>query len=264
MSSVYNRSHHPKFMFSTQSIVLANIDWSILVLLYFCLFSAIITGSDKIERRGDCYVTGTYICETIADLSANVLCLRNWCRRQIVSGRDGWLAIELGMVCYLIGGTFFGYTEIVLKEELIVSLGDVFFVITYLLLGMGMILAVASRERNLERWQWSILLATRAFGSVLAWLSDQPQATVQDQTPTRVDSIARILNWFSIVSDVHLLMSATTSMLAFWYERMLLSGRIIAATAFSRKIADMWLKYATNWIPNYQTGEILEEFWVWS
>ncbi len=264
MSSVYNRSHRPKFMFSTQSIVLANLGLSTLVLLYFSLFSARMPGSDSIERRGDCYVTGRYIFETIADLSADVLCLRNWCSRQIVSVRDVWLAIDIGMLCYFIRGIFFGYTEILLKEELIVSLGDVFFVITYLLLGIGMILAVASRERNLEKWQWIIVLAIGAFGSALAWLSEQPQATVQDQTPTRVESIAPILNCFSIVSDLRLLMIATTSMLAFWHQRMPLSGRMIATTAFSLKIADMWFKNATNWIPNYQTGEILEEFWVWS
>ncbi len=264
MSSVYNRSHRPKFMFSTQSIVLANLGWSTLVLLYFILFSARIPGSDSIERRGDCYVTGTYIFEGIADLSADVLCLINWRSPQIVSGRDVWLAIDIGMLCYFIGGIFFGYTKIVLKEELIVSLGDVFFVITYLLLGMGMILAVASRERNLERWQWLIALAIGAFGSGLAWLSHQPQATVQDQTPTRVESIAPILNCFSIVSDVLLLMIATTLLLAFWDATVPMSWRMIAATAFSLFIADMWFKYATNWIPNYQTGEILEGFWVWS
>lgn len=264
MSSVYNRSHRPKFMFSTQSIVLANLGWSTLVLLYFILFSAKIPGSDSIERRGDCYVTDTYIFETIADLSANVLCLRNWCSRQIVGARDVWLAIDIGMLCYFMGGIFFGYTEMTLKEELIVSLGDVLFVITYLLLGIGMILAVAYGERNLKRWQWIILFAIGAFCSVFAWLSDQPQATVQDQTPTTIESIAPILNWFSTVSDLLLLTIAANSMLTFRDGSVPLSWRMIAETAFSLKIADIWFKYATNWIPNYQTGEILEEFWVWS
>ena len=39
---------------------------------------------------------------------------------------------------------------------------------------------------------------------------------------------------------------------------------MIAAAAFSLYIADMWFQYATNWIPNYQSGEILEVFWVMS
>lgn len=265
MSSVYNKSHRPKSMLSTQSIVLANLGWGTLALLYFLLFSARIPGSDGIERRADWYVIGTNIFEAIAYLSAGVLCLRNWRSPQIVSGRNVWLAMGIGMLCYLIGGIFFGYTEIVLKEEPIVSLGDVFFVITYLLLGMGMILAVASRRLNLETWQWTIVLAIGAFGSALAWLiSNQPQATVQEQTPTWVESIAPILNWFYIVSDVLLLIIATTLLLAFWGGRVSLSWRMIAAAAFSLYIADMWFKYATNWIPNYQSGEILEVFWVWS
>lgn len=37
---------------------------------------------------------------------------------------------------------------------------------------------------------------------------------------------------------------------------------MIAAAAFSLYIADMWFKYAQG--PNYQSGEILEVFWVFS
>ncbi len=67
-----------------------------------------------------------------------------------------------------------------------------------------------------------------------------------------------------MISDVLLLIIATTLLLAFWGGRVSLSWRMIAAAAFSLYIADMWYKYATNSIPNYQSGEILEVFWVWS
>ncbi len=252
-------------MFSTQSIVLANLGWGALALLYFLLFSARIPATNGMERRADWYVLGTNIFEAIAYLGAGVLCLRNWRSPKIVSDRNVWLAIGIGMVSYFLGGIFFGYREIVLKEEPIVSLGDVFFVMTYLLLGIGMILAVTSRRLNLEKWQWIIVLGIGAFGSALAWLiSNQPQAIVETQMPTGIESIAPILNWFYIVSDVVLLIIATTLLLAFWGGRASLSWRMIAAAAFSLYIADMWFQYATNWIPNYQSGEILEVFWVWS
>jgi hypothetical protein len=265
MSSVYNNSPRSKSMFSTQSIILANLGWGALALLYFLLFSARIPGANGVERRADWYVIGTNIFEAIAYLGAGVLCLRNWRSPKIVSDRNVWLAIGIGMLSYFLGGIFFGYTEIILKEEPIVSLGDVFFVISYLLLGIGMILAVTSRRLNLEKWQWITVLAIGAFGSALAWLiSHQPQAIAQTQTLTWVDSIAPILNWFYVVSDVLLLIMATTLLLAFWGGRVSLSWRMIAAAAFSLYIADMWFKYATYWIPNYQSGEILEVFWVWS
>jgi hypothetical protein len=265
MSSAYDKSYRSKSIFSTQNIVLASIAWAVLALLFFLLFSAKIPGVDGKESRADWYVIGTNIFEALAYLGAGILCLRNWRSPQIVSGRNVWLAIGIGMLSYFLGGIFFGYTEIVLKEEPIVSLGDIFFVVTYLFVGGGMILAVASRRLNLEKWQWMIVFAIGAFGSALAWLiSHQPQNGAEDQVPAWAQNIAPFLNWFYIVSDVMLLIIATTLLLAFWGGRVSLSWRMIAAAAFSLYIADMWFKYATIWIPNYQSGEILEVFWVLS
>ncbi|MBR8838654.1 MAG: hypothetical protein DSM106950_32795 [Stigonema ocellatum SAG 48.90 = DSM 106950] len=265
MSSAYNKSYRPKSMLTTQNIVLVGIGWSVLALLYFLLFSAKIPTPDGTERRANWYLIGTNILEAVAYLGASLLCWRNWRSQQIVSGRNVWLAIGMGMLSYFLGGIFFGYTEIVLKEEPIVSLGDVFFVTTYLLLGVGMILAVASRRIKLETWQWLIVLTIGAIGSILAWLiSNEPTGSAAKQVPAWAENIAPALNWFYIVSDVLLLIIATTLLLAFWGGRISLSWRMIAAAAFSLYIADMWFKYATNWIPNYQSGEILEVFWVWS
>ncbi len=267
MRESYKNSYPPKSLLTTQNIVLAGIAWGMLALLYFLLFSAKIPGADGRQSRAAWYVIGTNIFEALAYLSAGILCLRNWRSPQIVSDRNVWLAIGIGMLSYFLGGIFFGYTEIVLKEEPIVSLGDVFFVVTYLFLGVGMILAVASSRLNLEKWQWMIVSAIGAFGSVLAWLiSHQPQRAdkVSQQIPSGVENIAPILSTIYIVSDVLLLIIATMLLLAFWGGRISLSWRMIAAAAFSLYIADMWFQYATNWIPNYQSGEILEVFWVMS
>lgn len=266
MSSAYNKTHRSKSIFSTQNIVLTSVGWGVLALLYFMLFSARIPGADGIEKRADWYLLGTNVFEAIAYLGAGVLCLRNWRSPQIVSGRNVWLAIGIGMLSYFLGGIIFGYTEIALGKEPILSLADVFFVASYLLLGVGMVSAVASRRLNLETWQWAIVLALAVFGSALAWLisGQPPTETVKAQVPTWEENMAAILNWFYIVSDVLLLVIATTLLLAFWGGRVSLSWRMIAAAAFSLYVADMWFKYATNWIPNYQSGEILEVFWVWS
>ncbi len=42
------------------------------------------------------------------------------------------------------------------------------------------------------------------------------------------------------------------------------SWRMIAAAAFSLYIADIWFKYATNRLSDYQSGGLLEVFWVFS
>ncbi|RCJ18577.1 hypothetical protein A6770_32935 [Nostoc minutum NIES-26] len=255
MSSSSNSSYRSKSLFTNQNIILASIGWGVLALLYFLLFSAKVPGADGVESRAEWYVIGTNIFEALAYLGAGILCLRNWRSPQIVSSRNVWLAIAVGMLSYFLGGIFFGYTEIVLKEEPDVSIGDVFFVLTYLSLGAGMILAVASRRINLEKWQWLIVLAIGLFGSLLAWWISMQQAT-------STELLVTILNWFYVVSDVVLLIIATTLLLAFWGGRVAQSWRMIAAAAFSLYIADMWFKYAQG--PNYQSGEILEVFWVFS
>ncbi|MBW4645326.1 MAG: hypothetical protein KME23_20420 [Goleter apudmare HA4340-LM2] len=257
MSTSYDNSYRSS-IFTTQNIILLNMGWGVLALLYFLLFSAKVPGADGSESRAEWYVIGTNIFEALAYLSAGILCLRNWRSPQIVSGRNVWLAIGIGMLSYFLGGIFFGYTEIVLKpEDLDVSIGDVFFVVTYLFLGAGMVLAAAHRRINLERWQWLIVLAIAVFGSLLAWWISLQQAK-------SLDLLGTILSWFYVVSDVAILIIATTLLLAFWGGRVAQSWRMIAAAAFSLYIADMWFNYATNSIPNYQSGEILEVFWVWS
>jgi hypothetical protein len=129
---------HPKTMFSTQGIVLARLGWNILALLHFLLLNVRILCSSGIEKYRNWYVLGISIFnKAIAYLGAGVLCLRNWPSSQIVSGYSVWLAISIVMLSYFLGKIFFGYTEIVLKEEPIISLDDVFFVLIYLFLGMS-------------------------------------------------------------------------------------------------------------------------------
>ncbi|MDF2387015.1 hypothetical protein JMG10_36470 [Nostoc ellipsosporum NOK] len=255
MSSSYNNSYRSKSLFTNQNIVLLSIGWAVLALLYYLLFGAKVPGADGVESRAEWYVIGTNIFEALAYLGAGILCLRNWRSPQIVSSRNIWLAIAVGMLSYFLGGIFFGYTEIILKQEPDVSIGDVFFVLSYLSIGAGMILAVTSRRINLEKWQWLIVLAIGLFGSLLAWW-----ISVQQESPSEI--LVVIVNWFYVISDVVLLILATTMLLAFWGGRVGQSWRMIAAAAFSLYIADMWFKYAQG--PNYQSGDILEVFWVFS
>lgn len=264
MSNTYKNSY-PSTLFSTQNIVLASLGWGVLCLLYFLLFSAEVPSSDGSLKRADWYIVGTNIFEAVAYLGAGVLCLRNWRSQALVSNRNVWLLMGIGMLSYFLGGVFFGYTEIVLKQEPFPSIGDIFFVITYIVVGSAMILAVASRRIKLESWQWIIIAMIAVFGSLLAWfISNQVPGVQKEKVEEWAVQIAPLLNWFYVISDVLLLIIATALLLAFWGGRVSLSWRMIAAAAFSLYIADMWQKYATTWIQNYQSGGILEVFYVWS
>ncbi len=266
MSSIYNKSSDSKSWFTTQNIILASIAWGILALQYFLLFSAKVPDANGVAKRAEWYVIGTNILEILAYLGAGILCLRNWRSRQIVSGRNVWLLFGIGMLSYFLGGIIFGYMEIVLKQEPFPSVADIFYVVTYLLVGIGMILAVASKRIKLEAWQWIIVLAIAAFGSALAWLISQPDATtttVIEGTSGWKEQVGIFLNWFYVVCDVLLLIIATSLLLAFWGGRASLPWRMIAVATFSLYIADIWFKWATR-DPNYQSGDILEVFWVLS
>ncbi|MBD2277766.1 hypothetical protein [Aphanizomenon flos-aquae] len=257
MSKSYNNSSPVKSLSTTQNLILAGVSWAFLALIYFLLFSAKIPDPVQrgIEVHAQWYVIGTNIFKAVAYLVASLLCWRNWRGTQMVSSGKVWLSIGLGMFAYFIGGLVFGYTEIVLKQDPDVSIADIFFVLTYLCLGNGMALALVSRRINLAARQWLIVAAVGALGSFLAWLISQKEKASTEQ-------IAFLLNLFYIVSDVALLMIATTMLLAFWVGKVSLSWRMIAAAAFSLYIADMWFKFAQR--PDYQSGDILEVFWVFS
>ncbi|MGB3639378.1 MAG: hypothetical protein WBA39_17650 [Rivularia sp. (in: cyanobacteria)] len=263
MSSIYKNSDGSKSWFNTHNIILANIAWGFLALLYFLLFSAEVPGANGQAERADWYIIGTNIFEAVAYLSAGILCLKNWRSRQIVSGRNVWLLFGIGMLSYCLGGIVFGIIEIYLKQDPSTSVADIFFVVTYLFVGIGMILAVVSRRINLEGWQWIIVLAIAAFGSALAWLISQPDPYAAASTEG-VSQLKDILNWFYVVSDVLLLIIATSLLLAFWGGRASLPWQMIAVATFSLYIADIWAKWAENRVVNYQSGGLLEVGWVLS
>ncbi|OLP18769.1 hypothetical protein BST81_08985 [Leptolyngbya sp. 'hensonii'] len=181
MSGSSEKSPGSKALLSVRNIVLAGFIWSILALLFFLLFST--PGTPGEDRTW--YGIGTTIFELVAYIFASVLCFINWRSPQIVSGRNVWLAIGLGMLFYFLGGILFFYWETILGIEPAVSPGDFFYIPTYICLGYGLISAVFTRRLNLEIWQWAVVAGIAAVGIGLAtWVSTsntaQPQALFSD------------------------------------------------------------------------------------
>lgn len=67
-----------------------------------------------------------------------------------------------------------------------------------------------------------------------------------------------------VAGDIVLLMAAMALLLAFWGGRFSLSWRFIASAAICFYVADMWFLYATRYVEGYQTGGLLEVFWIFS
>lgn len=162
MSSVDKSGSKP--FFSVQAIVLFQVFWAMLALLFFTLFGVTAKG----ESHPMWYSVGTLILESTAFLVAWILCFRNWRSPQIVSGRNVWFNIGLGMLFYFFGGLLFSYWELVLKLEPAVSPGDFFYVLTYIFLLIGMVQAVFSRRLNLELWQKGLIIAIAVVGIAIA------------------------------------------------------------------------------------------------
>lgn len=150
---------------SVQTIVLAATAWAVMALLFFLLFSVPLPG----QGRPGWYNIITYVFENVAFLGATLLCFRNWTSSQIVSGRNVWLAIGLGMMSFFIGNLLLAYWEIALGQSPDVSPGDLFFILTYLLLGWGMLQAVVSRRLNLTTLQYGIVVMIALAGIAFAY-----------------------------------------------------------------------------------------------
>lgn len=263
-----------------QTVVIAATSWAVLALLFFLTFSV----SAPDQARPEWYQKITYILENMAFLAAGFLCFRNWRSSQIVSGGTVWLALGLGMFSYFIGNLLLAYWEVGLGQEPDVSPGDLFFILTYLFLGWGMLRAVIARELSLTPVQWLILAIIAVGGVIIAIAAgiSPPDTEALDAAAIPAETAAAAVpawaatleaqlapfatpvKWLYIVGDVILVIMASMLLLAFWGGRFSLSWRFIALAAFSFYISDIWFNYATNYIPNYQTGALPEVFWIFS
>ncbi|MEW6492171.1 MAG: hypothetical protein AB1589_06445 [Cyanobacteriota bacterium] len=98
-----------------------------------------------------------------------------------------------------------------------------------------------------------------------------PEQEAQTSAPAWAKSVgeqlsplSRPINFFYIVGDVFLLIIASTLLLAFWGGRFAQSWRVIAAATLSLYIADMWFKYEDATAIKYESGSLLEVFFVFS
>lgn len=155
-------------LFSSQGMVIAGIVWAVLALLFFLLFSVTAEG----EELPLWYSIGTYFFELGAFLAAALVCYRNWQSPQMVSGRNVWLCIGLGVFFYFVGGVLFGVWELAWNLDPAVSIADGFYVLSYLFLAAGMILAVISKRLDLDISQWLILLGVALVGTTFGmWVA---------------------------------------------------------------------------------------------
>lgn len=150
---------------STKGLIALGIIWALFALMFFLLFSS--PGPDGTKPAW--FLLGITILETGAFLGSAILCLRNWRSSQIVSGRGVWLWIGIGLLSYVMGNLFFFLWGNVWGLDPSVSLGDVFYIFSYIFIAVGMFKAVLPRRLNLEPPQWLIIVGVGLSGILLAY-----------------------------------------------------------------------------------------------
>ncbi|MGF1566694.1 MAG: hypothetical protein ACFCVD_01225 [Nodosilinea sp.] len=149
---------------STPLLVGACIAWGVITLLFFLLFSA--PGADGSQPHW--FLLGINLLETGAFFLAALLCFRNWRSTQMVSGRYVWFWIGMGLLAYTFGNVLFFIWGNIWGLDPTVSLGDFFYIVSYIFLAAGMFKAVLPRRLNLDTSQWLIVAGIGLGGVLLA------------------------------------------------------------------------------------------------
>ena len=149
---------------STPLLVGACIAWGVVTLLFFLLLSS--PGADGSQPGW--FLVGINLLEIGAFFLASVLCFRNWRSTQIVSGRNVWFWIGLGLLFYTVGNILFFIWGTIWGLDPSVSLGDFFYIFSYIFLATVMFKAELPRRLNLELPQWLIVIGIGLGGVLLA------------------------------------------------------------------------------------------------
>lgn len=151
---------------STNTLILLGIAWALVALLFFLFFSVPPPG----ETQPDWYFVGITVLETGAFILSGIVCLRNWRSSQIVSGRGVWLLIGLGLISFAMGNILFYIWGNVWELEPDVSLGDIFYLLSYVFLAGGMLRAVLPRRLDLDLRQFALIAVIGLVGIALAFI----------------------------------------------------------------------------------------------
>ena len=182
------QSTSSKPLISTQTLILLCVGWAIFSLLFFLLFST----PPADGERPLWYMRGIFLLEMGAFLGAAILCFRNWRSHIIVSGRTVWMAFGLGMLFFFFGNAIFGTWEVIWGLEPDVSPADLFYILTYVCLVLGMLQAVLPRRLHLEPTQWGIIIGVGLLGIAIALFVNyyaQPDESVDNIETSRIEQV---------------------------------------------------------------------------
>jgi hypothetical protein len=124
-------------------------------------------------------------------------------------------------------------------------------------------------DRQVEFRQQDGLMLGTSMPLRLAPAMPTIESPVVPQQPSWVLTVDRWMrplvttfNLFYVLCDLILLVFAAILFLGFWGGQMGLPWRMTAQAVLCFYIADTWFAYANNQVQGYQSGSIMEVFWV--
>jgi hypothetical protein len=156
-----------EYLWSKKNIQIWSGGIAILAVLIYTFFGGI---SANIEHPIWYRLLTSCILNISTLLVSSLLCLRNGLSDRMPSGRNVWTILGFALLSFLCGSVFFSLWELLWGLNPAGSLGDPFFIVFYTLLPLAMFLAIVRTKLRLEAYQWSFLVATAAFASLLVLL----------------------------------------------------------------------------------------------
>jgi hypothetical protein len=102
---------------------------------------------------------------------------------------------------------------------------------------------------------------TTPTAPMIATLAPQPPVWVL-AVDRSMRPLVRTFNLFYVLCDLVLLTFATILFLGFWGGQLGLPWRMVAQAVLCFYIADTWFAYANNQVQGYESGSIMEVFWI--
>ncbi|MGB3299392.1 MAG: hypothetical protein WBA76_14075 [Phormidesmis sp.] len=262
--------------------------WALLSVLLFIGFGLLPVGP-----RADWFPIVVSLLKIGAFLMAAALCWRNTRLAAILSGQRVWQAIAAGLIFYALGDITVILWRSVWGMTSVVSLGDVFYGASYLLLAIGLLSAVMPRQIILS-WKQSLGIAIAGtVGIVLAcWLNfyalaaEIPTAeavsveakgavigaiaTTSSTVPAILQLIDQRLSVLSeglvllyVTGDCLIIVLAAALLIAFWGGTYSQAWKLIALAGLCLYVADMFLIYQVGQ-GSYRQGAPWEILWILS
>ncbi len=246
----------------TQYVILGSITWIILSFLYYLFLGLPTDTLDGAFVRPPWYRIGIYVLQTLPIAVTGFLCLRNCFTPKMISNRLVWLGIGIGVISWGIGNLIFAYTELILKQATFPSFADVFFVITYVFLSLGMAMSVINRRLSLSVRQWVIvavisILAVSLAGFVI-FVAGKNGGSVEFNLATGLFITYGL-------GDILLVVVAAILLQVFQGGKYARSWQLLGIGGVSMFVADLWFNYLNNIATEakpYQSGELVEVFWI--